>query len=357
MSCHTQASSPLSLTKSAIKSALLLLGFVSLIAFTPSARAESGNLSLSLTPESPTVRSGESIDFLVIAKDKKTDHTWEVNDFAEFTVTDPAGTINQGVYQAGKAGTWTVLASYNGTSASTLVRVQPGPVKKIEISPNSKPEIIALGNRTSFKAAAFDSLGNSITNPTVTWSLEGLIGTLDSGGKFSGTNPGNGSIIAKIDGVKSVVDIAVTQPAAQKTETIVSETTEETNNTSISGTFETDIQEGEVLGEQDEVNKDNSNQKESASEATCWDIKWWGWLIVMIGFLALLLGYYYLVRATKSAWLWAVPLLLIVALLVVFFSFRCDSAAGWFPWISIIAALLITLFRPMRFIPTNGDSL
>lgn len=329
---------------------VLVLALVSLAIALPaqpaSAVQQDENGRLTISPANRSVISGESLKFTAKRTDPDTGKLWDATAFTFFAVTDPAGTVAGNAYTAGQAGTWTVTAKYGDESAKTKVTVRPGPVDHVAVNPNSLPEIVGVGQSKTFSATLYDRANNRIQNAVVVWTVSGSIGTIDQTGRFTAQRNGTGRISASAGSVVGSVDVVVRVAAAETTApaaTIPSNTN--TANTNA----------GQVLG---------ASESPAASPATteppsssCWNIRWWGWLIAWFGFLVLLYGYYHLVQAKTGAWIWIVPFFVAAGAVVVFFFVRCNGVAGWFPWILVIGGLLVTLFRPIRFVPTDGHPL
>ncbi|USN53126.1 MAG: hypothetical protein H6760_03015 [Candidatus Nomurabacteria bacterium] len=322
--------------------------------WTSTVLAEEANIDLVISPTQAGITAGESMQFSLQATNRDTGASWDATNYASFSTTDPTGTITGGLYQARSAGTWTINADYSGRTISTKVNVTPGPVQHIVIDPNSYPEYVTVTKVKQFSARAYDAWNNQISNPELRWSLSGNIGTLSTEGVFTATQVGEGTITVSSETVSAKVDVV--GQTARVVNTNVSTSNANTSNSNVSE--ENESTSGEVLGENDEMTGDEEMMTdEEANEASCWDIHWWGWLLTMIVYFVLLYGFYYMVRGTDDSWIWIGPVVLTAAALAIFFAFRCDGTAAWFPWLSIIGGLLITLFRPLKFVPKNGDSL
>lgn len=87
-------------------------------------------------------------------------------------------------------------------------------VKSIEITPN--PITLAIGETQALTAKAYDGNHQPVDNVTVSWALNGDIGTL-SNGSFTAVKPGTGTITATVkkDGqepMTATVNVTVEQP-------------------------------------------------------------------------------------------------------------------------------------------------
>lgn len=314
---------------------------------------------LSLAPVNPEVASGSTVE-LTAWLNNESGQAQEVTAYTAFSQNDPLGGLIGSTYRAGQAGQWTIVGHYGDLTASTGVTVVPGLITQLVINPNSQPEVITVDGSRSFTAAAYDAQNNIIAPLAVAWRLEGLVGTIDSSGKLSATNSGSGKVIAESNGVSASVDIIVrTAVAANTNQANANSVTAATNpnaNTNNAG----DNNNAAVNGS---TNRQATNETgeavptETDSSKSCAALAWWWWLIFLIVYLGLLYGYYFVIRGVRNRWWWLLPLLLTVAAVWLYFGVRCESVATWFPWVTVIAGLILTVFRPMRFTPTEGNPL
>ncbi len=323
--------------------------FLGLLALAIPANAATGDddQTLKLSPTTVTLDAGSSIEFSIFATNPDTGETWDASRAAQVTTTDPTGNLSGPVYTAGSLGSWKVRATLNNASVSTTVTVRPGPVDHIVVNPNSLPEIVGRGERRQFEAKAYDRMNNLLTNLVVSWKLEGSIGTVSATGLFTANRDGEGRIIAQSGSVTGSADVRVRAAAVDAPLPSLA------NTTAVNSNANANTNSGDVLGTDTEVLPTSTNE----TTKSCWDIRWWGWLIVLIGSLLILYGYYKLIETKTDLWIWIVPLLLASGLFVLYFLARCDSVAGWFPWIVVVGFLILTLFRPYRFVPKDGHSI
>jgi hypothetical protein len=110
--------------------------------------------------------------------------------------------------QAGIEGNANGLSDGN----SWNVHVVPGPLFRIELLPDSTA--CYVGGSVPFAALGFDAYGHPVA-PTVTWSVEGGIGSIDSGtGLFSATASGLGRVIAQSGALADTAKVRVWQARA-----------------------------------------------------------------------------------------------------------------------------------------------
>ena len=313
--------------------------------------------TLSLAPVNPDVASGRTVE-LSAWLNNESGQAQEVTAYTAFSHNDPSGSLIGSTYYAGQAGQWTVIGHYGELTASTSVTVLPGPITQLVINPNSQPEVIALNSSRSFKATAYDAQNNIISPVAFAWRLEGLVGTIDTSGKLSATNSGTGKVIAESNGVSASVDVVVRATAVSNTnQSNANSATANSNaqanaNSNTNGTAVNESTNSQATNESAEA-----TPTESETAGACTALAWWWWLIFLIVYLALVYGYYFLIRGSRNRWWWIAPLGLTVAAVWLYFGLRCESVATWFPWVTVIGGLILTVFRPMRFTPTDGNPL
>lgn len=337
-------------------SLLVIVGlFAGALPINPVQAAES---TFSLAPVNPEVASGSTIE-LSAWLNNGSSQAQEVTAYTSFSQTDPLGSLTGTVYRAGQAGQWTITARYGDRSAATSVTVVPGPVNHLAVNPNSQPETITVNNNQVFTAMAYDAQNNIISPVAVTWRLEGLVGTIDSSGRLSATNSGSGKVIAESNGVSASVDVAVRAVAANTNQSNVNSAAVNANATANANANTNSVAVNESANSQatDQTAETVPAATETKTTDACTALAWWWWLIFLIAYLALLYGYYFLIRGNRNRWWWLLPLLLTGAAVWLYYGVRCESVATWFPWVTVIGGLILTVFRPMRFTPTEGNPL
>ena len=109
-----------------------------------------------------------------------------------------------------KAGTYRVTATTeNGLAAVANILVEPGPVSRIDVATvgTVKPSELA-----SFNAAVFDSHGNAIQPPRVTWSVSPATAAIDQDGKFRTRTAGTYAVEARSGTVAGTTNVIVVCP-------------------------------------------------------------------------------------------------------------------------------------------------
>ncbi|WP_404427533.1 S-layer homology domain-containing protein [Ureibacillus chungkukjangi] len=111
-------------------------------------------------------------------------------------------TINGTTFITTKAGSDYVYINHNGKAVQSFpVTIVDAPAS-MSISGSNK---VSTGSSSTYTVKALDASGkNLIYNASqLQWSVQGNIGTITTGGKFTATKPGKGSIVAKL-GTKTV---------------------------------------------------------------------------------------------------------------------------------------------------------
>ncbi|PYF07590.1 S-layer homology domain-containing protein [Ureibacillus chungkukjangi] len=111
-------------------------------------------------------------------------------------------TINGTTFTTTKAGSDYVYINHNGKAVQSFpVTIVDAPAS-MSISGSNK---VSNGSSSTYTVKALDASGkNLIYNASqLQWSVQGNIGTITTGGKFTATKPGKGSIVAKL-GTKTV---------------------------------------------------------------------------------------------------------------------------------------------------------
>lgn len=136
--------------------------------------------------------------------------SWSVADAAVATLSG-SGTV---VTVAGaRAGTTTVRAQVDGTSASSTVTVTPGPVQTVRVTPS--PVTLELGETVGLAATLADAYGNVVAGPSPTWASSAPgAATVDGSGTVTGiSSPGVATITASAGGRSGSASVEVVRGA------------------------------------------------------------------------------------------------------------------------------------------------
>lgn len=177
--------------------------------------------SISVSPTSPSVGKGATLQFAAIAT--MTDATTQdVTKLATWAVKDLVGsgvaTIDTtGLLSANAVGRATISARYKTRSASTQVEVTPATLSSMLISPADPT--IAKGTSIRFAAMGVYSDGTSAdVTRQVTWEVTDLMGTrvasIDGTGLANGVSEGAATISADFMGLTAATTLTVSAARA-----------------------------------------------------------------------------------------------------------------------------------------------
>ncbi|MDP7472378.1 MAG: PQQ-binding-like beta-propeller repeat protein [Vicinamibacterales bacterium] len=100
-----------------------------------------------------------------------------------------------------------------GQTPSAALPTSTGPVSQVRLSPTEL--VVEPGETVSLRADLFDARGRQVPDGAVTWALDGLEGTITSGGEFiadAAANMQAGSVTASANGVTSSARLRVIPP-------------------------------------------------------------------------------------------------------------------------------------------------
>lgn len=124
----------------------------------------------------------------------------------------PVARVNpHGLLQAGEPGTATVTATSEGVEASAEVRVEPNPVRDVELT---APETtLEVGRPIRLEAVARDGSGAAVEDAPVEWTVEGPHGGMSEGaylddeGRFVAEDPGLFFVTATVGARSATVEL------------------------------------------------------------------------------------------------------------------------------------------------------
>ena len=141
--------------------------------------------SLTVSPDTATLTADETQPFVVTGKDADGNAISPLGTVT-WGVTGGIGTIDgSGLFSASKVGTGTVTATVGTvTDSSETITVTAGALATLTVSPDTAT--VALNRTQQFTVTGNDADGNAVTNlGTITWSVTGSVGTIDSTGLFT----------------------------------------------------------------------------------------------------------------------------------------------------------------------------
>jgi hypothetical protein len=122
-----------------------------------------------------------------------------LHDSHEFSPTKPGGGL--------------LTARLDDLSVSAAVKVTPGRVQRLELSPAQAQ--VASPTTQIFTVKAGDAMGNVVVAP-VNWALSAPVGAISQTGTFTGMKSGDGMLVAYADGVVTTAEVSVQPgPVAQ----------------------------------------------------------------------------------------------------------------------------------------------
>lgn len=308
-------------------------------------------IAIRLAPEAATLSADETASFAVTATDAL-GHTFTVPT-PLLTTDDPSSTIEGMTYRPGKAGIWRVTATVGTLTDASAVTVIPGKVVALAINPNSNPEVLTVGASRRFAVQGFDGDNNLIDTVPVTWSVRGDLGTIAADGLFTAGKAGEGHVRASYGDVLAEVKVTTRAQAGETAAPAATNAAPKPTATNENGKEETAPVNENVTSPSDE----GTVAGEESNGTTCWDIRWWGWVFILVGYVILLGTYYWLIRSSRTAYWWVAPVVLTAAAMWLFFAYRCGNGFGWYPWLAIIGGIVATLFRPHRFESSTGQTI
>lgn len=297
---------------------------------------------ISVAPADQSVLSGTSLAFTVQGKDAE-GVAADLTANATFSVTDPNGSMTANSYRAGKVGKWIITAHYSNLSANAVISVTPGAVHELIVNPKSDPEYLSLGASRFFTVDAFDASNNEVTDLETKWSVEGNVGALDTTNgttvKLTGTKNGTGRLVVQSGDLMGAVAITVRPaPAAVATNTNTVPTT--TTNKPATNAVKEDPATTNITNENIDAVAPVSSVTDDAATATCnaWPRMTWIWML--IAYVVLLGAAFGLAVRTKLSLWWVAPLVLTVAMLWVYFQFRCYPVYPGLPYLVLLVGIV-----------------
>ncbi len=175
------------------RSDLGLVDTTALLAVIPGAIAR-----LKVTPDSVQITIAKTGQFTAIAFDADSNLVADVTATADWSTTDPQGSVVQGLYTAGLAASppgYFVRAESAGVADSAYVEVLSGVTfDKIVVTPDTAT--LQISDALLFHAIGIDDFGQPTEISNVSWEVLGGIGEIDADGHFTATTRGYGRVRA-----------------------------------------------------------------------------------------------------------------------------------------------------------------
>ena len=165
---------------------------------------------VSLQPVGPRIQVGQTQQFTATAFDQHDNPIPGVK--VVFDAKSAAGQIDiDGIFTSGtkaaffeEAITVEVAQGSVAKRDNTYVTITPGPMDRVEISPN--PALIEVGSQVRFAALVTDRYGNEISGLRRSWAVDHLGGTIDSFGNYTTRRePGNYTDTIKVFAIQGEV--------------------------------------------------------------------------------------------------------------------------------------------------------
>ncbi|MDZ7700444.1 MAG: Ig-like domain-containing protein [Deltaproteobacteria bacterium] len=162
--------------------------------------------TVTIEPTSVQMRAGDVRDFVANGFDSQ-GNPLELPPV--WTTSGDVGTFNEeGHFKATSTGSGFVTARMKNAIAVAQVKVSPGPVDRLALTPSTLE--LKAGSGAGFSAVAYDAYGN-MTPADITWSLSAQksIGKMTDDGYFEARHAGKGVVVATAAEVKGQARVRV----------------------------------------------------------------------------------------------------------------------------------------------------
>jgi len=149
---------------------------------------------LQVAPEVVSLRADETATFSVTGFDRAGNEVLLAS--VAWAVTN--GTIAGGIFEPWRVGVHVVRATVGAMEGVAMATVRPGAVAFVVLSPVAAT--VREGDSVLFSARAYDAKGNAVDDALIAWSVDGRIGTVDPGGRFTASSGGVGRIVVVATG-------------------------------------------------------------------------------------------------------------------------------------------------------------
>jgi hypothetical protein len=173
---------------------------------------------MDLVPSAVTIVDGQALRLSAFAYSKANDRT---PDPIKWRSSDPkiVAVDEDGVITGLAKGSGRVTASVPGATAALDVRVLPGNIAKLTLSPE-KPDV-RQGDVVAFEVDARDAGGKPIAGLTPTWSFSPGDGQLDPDGRFVAYRPGAYTVTATLGRRAATTTVQVRERDVRRSVTVV----------------------------------------------------------------------------------------------------------------------------------------
>lgn len=319
--------------------ATVLVGLLALATvFIQSTQAAGPTTKIVLDPAAATLTADQSQTFKVMAVAADNSST-DVTSQSNLSVDEPLGKISGATYTPGKAGTWTVQATFQSFTTTATVTVTPGAVQEVVINPNSEPEQLYIGTNLKFTATAYDAKNNIVPNQKFTWSVIGENGSIDTQGVFKPTTVGTGKVQAAVGTVMGQVSIVVNPAIVTNTNTV---TNRVSNTNTIANT-----------NTPSNTNTATLNTANDETTTSCTTLKPWVWILLLVVFLVGVAVLFALVPVTM---VWPTVTALLAAAILAFVQRKYDcNGQVWWAWVIMLGTIALAA-APLLMKPKNTPS-
>lgn len=197
---------------------------------------------LSINPTDIHLANADQTQSYTVMAYDQFNNSWDVTTSAIFSTTDPKGTFVNNTYSAGKIGLWQIKAEFSGKSVITNITIDnAGVPNKIEFI-NAISEL-NTNNIYQFKVKVYDTDGNEISNPSITWSItQGLENSIiDSNGRFLANKIGIYKIKAQGENSSVILTFEVKDTASSNSSASSSSSSENSSTSSQTTSIPSDL--------------------------------------------------------------------------------------------------------------------
>lgn len=331
----------------------LSLVSVAVLAMPHATAAETVNHAPLMTSQPATTAvAGQAYQYAPQATDRD-------GDTVVFTLT----AAPQGMALTGNSVLWspTLVGTYNViiegsdqhggyvTQAWQIV-VSTGSIATLVVTPNDRPTVINVGSSKQFSVTGTDQYGNAADLTGLTWTVAGTIGTITNNGLFYAEHGGIGSVIATSGTVSAMIgvvakDIRPTlvneidgEPLPTNTETA------QTDNKPVTNAAPAAAEEAALPAATIESADTTATAPAADESGACSNLSRTGMWFILIGYFAVVLGYYVFERNNRSAAWWIFPLLMTAIGLIIYYKYICVGTFRWWPWSLLGSGVILTVW-------------